>query len=171
MKKHYIVFVLILIISFSGCVEDTGVDVQIKQVIPLAPGTTIEMTKDIAKNLDFNILDYGKSQDYILTNTIFRIPITIENHEKRDFDNVFIQVRKDSQFIDDFLLYSLSGKAFERTNDGFFKLDTKLLASQTNKVTIVGQVGDLPMNFTEAKIEIIVTLYEETENGQKKSYK
>lgn len=171
MKKRYIVFILILIISFSGCVENTGVDVQIKQVIPLAPGTTIEITKEIANDLDFNVLDNGKPQDYALTNTVFRIPITIENNEKRDFDNVSIQVMKDSQFIDDFVLYSLSGKAFERTDDGFFKFDTKLLASQTNEVTIVGRVGDLPMNFTEAKIEYTVTLYEETESGQKSPIK
>jgi hypothetical protein len=148
----------------TGCVqEDETVEIKIKQVIPLSPTTTIEITKD----LNFDQIDAGKPQDYVTVNSKFRIPIEIENKNNTDYDNVYIKVDQGSDLLNNFLLYSYSGKPLEQIEDNTFKFDNKLLAKQKNELTFVGQVGKLQNNLKEGTIEFTVIIYQGDSLGNK----
>lgn len=140
-----ILFLSMLLIINGGCIEEAGIDIKLKQIIPITPTTSIEITK----NLNFNDIDIGRPQNYIVANSKFRIPIEIKNYNKIDYDEVYIRIIKDSPLIKNLLLYSYSGKAFETPQEGFFKFDNKLIAKQSNELAIVGEVGDLPLNLTQ----------------------
>ena len=47
MKRIFFSILIGLIILLSGCTESTGIDVKLKQTIPITPVTEIEITKDI----------------------------------------------------------------------------------------------------------------------------
>lgn len=144
-------------VFLSGCFnESTGVDIKLKQVIPLTPTTSIEITK----NLNFSNIDAGSPQDYIIANSKFRIPIDIKNNNRVDYDQVYIRVIKDSPIISNLLLYSYSGKPFETPQEGFFKFDNKLIARQSNELTLVGEVADLPLNLTQGSMDFSLGLYQ-----------
>lgn len=156
MRKILLILLLGIVLLLTGCPEPSGVDIKLKQVIPITPTTSIEITKQ----LDFSQIDIGGPKDYILANSKFRIPIEIKNYNKIDYENVYIKVIKDSSIISNLLLYSYSGKPFENPKEGYFKFDNKLISMQTNELALLGEVGNLPLNLTQGTMDFSLALYQ-----------
>ncbi|MCK5590742.1 MAG: hypothetical protein KAI72_02180 [Candidatus Pacebacteria bacterium] len=156
MRNAFITILVGTILLVSGCTEQEGVEVTLKQVIPITPTTSIEITK----NLDFNEIDEDKPQNYIIEKSKFRIPVEIKNNNKVDYDDVYIRINKTSDIITKLLLYSYSGEPFKMSQEEYFKFNNKLIAKQTNELTLVGEVRNLPSDLTQGTIKFSLGLYQ-----------
>ena len=77
-----IIIILLLILSaifllgIDGCneLDQSGVKVTLKQIIPLSATTRIEITKTINMS---ELMQYTSSQDYLIEDSNFYVPIEI----------------------------------------------------------------------------------------------
>lgn len=162
MKKSFILILFLLVVIPSGCIQGDDVDVKIKQIIPLAPGTSIEISKD----LNMSELKFESPQDDIPTNIYFKIPVEIANNKESDFNTVYIKLLCDSPVLDTLYLYSYSGSPFEKVDENTFKFDTKLLAKQSNEILIMGHANGLQQNLIEGTTQVSLEVYGDNGNGE-----
>jgi hypothetical protein len=153
---------LIAMVGLSGCSgTETGVKVTLKQVIPITPTTTIEISKSIE---NISTIVETPSQNYVLENTQFAIPFQIENKDNSDYSNVAIRLKIESNLLEIAYPYSYSGQPLSQLQNGFYSVGTNLLARQTNQFLLIGKVGNLPMNLTSAELNFEVELYSMSTN-------
>jgi hypothetical protein len=161
-KRDYLFAVcLITIIGLSGCSgTETGVKVTLKQVIPITPTTTIEISKSIE---NITTIINAPFQSYVPENTQFAIPFKVENKDNSDYKNVVIKLSIESPILETAYPYSYSGQPLNQVQTGFYSIGTDLLAKQTNDFLLIGKVGNLPMNLTSGELVFDVQLYSENQ--------
>jgi hypothetical protein len=177
MKKQFIVMCLILalVCGLCGCVSNetstrtptstkigTGMNITIKQAIPINPSASIELSKPI----NLSNLSTGKPLAYLLENAFFEIPFDIQNNNKFDYDNVLIKVSLQSPMIQNMSLYSYSGSPLTRREDGTFSMDSKSISRQTNSLLLIGKIGNLPGNLSSGEFYLGIELYNSTLDQQ-----
>jgi hypothetical protein len=166
MKKQFIMTCLILALV-CGCASNnssttsttqkigSGVNVVIKQAIPINPSASIELSKPI----NLSNLSTGKPLAYLLENAYFEIPFDIQNNNKFDYDNVLIKVSLQSPMIENMSLYSYSGLPLTRREDGSFSMDSKSISRQTNSLLLIGKTGGLPGNLSSGEFNLGIELF------------
>lgn len=167
MKNIFFVVILgAIIISISGCIDETNdvndVKITFRQHIPLTP--TTEITID--KPLNISQLELGPEKekddkkDYLCENEKFIVGIDIESSKTEDIKDAKIYIVNKSNLIDYMYFYQANMAPLNKSEDMYY-FHSEIKYRQKNTVYIAGKLNNFPENsrLIEGTIEIKIELY------------